>query len=163
MYNFTCEPRDNAFPMWPARSFGLATPGVTGRRIEDDFDAIYRPGWSPGSVRQMSLQCYRGRPHGWYTRAPSSAAAQHHLSRRRRRPVITDTATDPSARGKPLLFNQLSRFSVCVAATSSALLSTDSRGEYAAHYSLGGSSPSSRSFFLLSPPSHTSSSSSRLS
>lgn len=98
-----------------------------------------------------------GGQHGWYTRAPSSVAATP-PQRRRRRPVVTDTvtdtATDPSARGKPLLFNQLSRFCVRVAATSSALLSTDSRGEYAAHFSPGGSSSQSRSFFFSYTPPH---------
>lgn len=32
IYNFICGPRSyDAFPKWPARSFGLATPGLNRR------------------------------------------------------------------------------------------------------------------------------------
>jgi hypothetical protein len=35
IYNFICGPRSyDAFPKWPARSFGLATPGLDGQLID---------------------------------------------------------------------------------------------------------------------------------
>lgn len=57
---------------------------------------------------------------GTRARPPPLRPRHHHHSRRR--PVVTDTdtATDPSARGKPLLFDWLSRFCMCVAATNTA-------------------------------------------
>jgi len=99
MYYFICDPRDyNAFPEWLARSFGLATPGVAGRRIDNDFDAICRPGLSRSTVRQMSLRCYRGRPTRMVdarallrclntTSAPPPPPSRHwHRHRHRHRP-----------------------------------------------------------------------------